>query len=291
MKIPFLKFYTSDWRSDPALRMCSAGARGLWIEMLCIMHEAHPRGDLLVNGKNVTTEDLSKLASIPLEETEKYLLELEDKGVFSRRKNKIIYSRRIEKDENKARKNRENGKIGGNPTLTNHSENQPSDNPEVKAHGRKPESRSQTPEVRKKDTELGARVGAMDLAKLETDLREAAGWQSETHPNLSVTGPIAELLLTGHDWELDIAPIVRSRCASVRRRTSWNYFIDAIKDAKLDRENARTPSTSQRTGALNGKNHQPTDSNFTRAANKIRDTIDREIAETEEAIRRERGGN
>jgi len=51
MKQPWLKFFPSDWRADPALRMCSLAARGLWIEMLCLMHEARPHGSLLVNGK------------------------------------------------------------------------------------------------------------------------------------------------------------------------------------------------------------------------------------------------
>jgi hypothetical protein len=30
--------------------MCSIGARGLWMEMMCIMHEGEPYGHLLVSG-------------------------------------------------------------------------------------------------------------------------------------------------------------------------------------------------------------------------------------------------
>lgn len=40
MSDPWLKFYPTDWRSDPALKMCSLAARGLWIEMIALMHEA-----------------------------------------------------------------------------------------------------------------------------------------------------------------------------------------------------------------------------------------------------------
>ena len=53
MSGPWMKFYPSDWRADPALRMCSLGARGLWAEMMCIMHEAEPYGCLLVNGQAI----------------------------------------------------------------------------------------------------------------------------------------------------------------------------------------------------------------------------------------------
>ena len=48
MDNPWMKFYTADWRSDPALRMCSMAARGLWVEMICLMHEATPYGQLLI---------------------------------------------------------------------------------------------------------------------------------------------------------------------------------------------------------------------------------------------------
>ncbi|ANB33251.1 hypothetical protein M2324_003640 [Rhodovulum sulfidophilum] len=46
MSDPWLKFYTSDWRSDPGLRMCGLAARGLWVEMICLMHEATLEGDI-----------------------------------------------------------------------------------------------------------------------------------------------------------------------------------------------------------------------------------------------------
>lgn len=38
-------------------------------------------------------------------------------GVFDRRKNGVIVSRRMERDENLSRKNRANGQKGGNPNL------------------------------------------------------------------------------------------------------------------------------------------------------------------------------
>jgi hypothetical protein len=46
---PWRKWYPQDWRADAPLRMCSFAARGLWIDLLGLMHESTPVGFLLVN--------------------------------------------------------------------------------------------------------------------------------------------------------------------------------------------------------------------------------------------------
>lgn len=113
MTNPWLKFYPSDWRSDPKLRMCSLAARGLWIEMLALMHEANPRGHLLVNGIAPSDTQLSALIGSPLDRS--LIDELEQVGVFSRTKDGVIYSRRMTRDEEKAVIYRANGACGGRP--------------------------------------------------------------------------------------------------------------------------------------------------------------------------------
>jgi hypothetical protein len=132
---PWMKFFSTDWRSDPALRLCSRAARGTWIDMLSIMHEAEPYGELRVNGAalgegvNDITADIA---------------ELERNGVFSRRKNGVIYSRRMESDENRRRKMRENGKKGGNPSLSKQTTIEPLVIQEDKTQ--RPEARGQIPD-------------------------------------------------------------------------------------------------------------------------------------------------
>ena len=79
-----MKFYPSDWRSDPALRMCSSGARGLWIDMICIMHESEVYGKLFVKKSPIFSQKISKICGIKVRECERYLEELEENGVFSR---------------------------------------------------------------------------------------------------------------------------------------------------------------------------------------------------------------
>ena len=84
-KLPWMKFYPSDWRADPALRMCSLAARGLWMEMLSIMHEADPRGSLLINGNAISAKQLASLCGASLRETVALLHELDVAGVFTGR--------------------------------------------------------------------------------------------------------------------------------------------------------------------------------------------------------------
>ena len=117
MSAPWLKFYPSDWRADPALRMCSVAARGLWMEMLCLMHEASPRGSLLVNGRAIGDKQIAALAGMPAKDAAPLIAELEDAGVFSRECDGTIYSRRMRRDDEKAARDKTNGRKGGNPKV------------------------------------------------------------------------------------------------------------------------------------------------------------------------------
>lgn len=116
-KQPWFKFYPQDWRGDAKLRMCSIGARGLWTEMLCVMHEAEPYGYLTISGKPVSARQMASLAGVSQGECMKYMLELASAGVYSIDDDKTIFSRRMVRDKAKAEKDRENGKGGGNPRL------------------------------------------------------------------------------------------------------------------------------------------------------------------------------
>lgn len=117
MAAPWLKFYPTDWQSDPALRLCSSAARGLWIDMLCLMHKAEPYGSLLVNGKTLSPKQLALFVGIAQREAEACLNELEENGVFSRDADGTIYSRRMRRDFQKAEGDKTNGRKGGSPEI------------------------------------------------------------------------------------------------------------------------------------------------------------------------------
>ncbi len=192
MKLPWLKFYTSDWRADPALRMCSLGARGLWMEMLCLMHEAQPAGSLLVSGKSVTPRQLAGLVGAAPGEVERCFAELEAAGVFSRDDDGLVYSRRMRRDQRKAEAARAHGARGGNPSL--------------KA-GVNPGDKAQKPEARFQKRDAPAR------ARAEPD------GETITLAN-GVKAPRAALMAAidrwndGHDWPATLGgPPHRRGCA------------------------------------------------------------------------------
>lgn len=127
--MPWFKFHPAAWRADQSLRVVSLAARGLWIECMCIMHEAIPYGHLVVNGRPVTDTQLAALTGTPPDQIAELLAELDAAGVYSRTSQGVIYSRRMTRDDKKARTARKVGKLGGNPTLCKQTGNRPSDNP------------------------------------------------------------------------------------------------------------------------------------------------------------------
>lgn len=99
-KRPSFQFYPADWRKDPALRACSLAARGLWVEMLALMHECEPYGHLRIGGSPVTdTTQVARLVGESPDVVATLLAELEQFAVFSRLDDGTIYSRRMVRDE------------------------------------------------------------------------------------------------------------------------------------------------------------------------------------------------
>lgn len=80
----------------------------------------------------------------------------------------------------------------------------------------------------------------LGLAALETKLREAAGWENESHPQLLVVGPIMGLIEGGANLEIDVLPVVRA-VAPKAKPVGWKYFVGPIKDAITARHSARAP--------------------------------------------------
>lgn len=117
MKRPSFQFYPGDWLNDASLRMVSVGARGLWIDMLCIMHQGSEYGYLKVNGKVILPPNLARMTGTTFKELEGYLDELESAGVFSRDDEGCIFSRRMIRDEKIRESRAAGGSKGGNPNL------------------------------------------------------------------------------------------------------------------------------------------------------------------------------
>lgn len=72
-KRPAFQFYPADWRNNLNLRRCSEGARGAWIEILCILHDSDEYGVV-----RFSLKELAKTAGISLKSAK----ELVEKGVL-----------------------------------------------------------------------------------------------------------------------------------------------------------------------------------------------------------------
>lgn len=124
-KPPSFQFYPGDWQRDPQLQACSLTARGLMIELLCLMHWSDRPGYLLVNGRPPDTKMISNLTRTNPKRVQKCLDELMLNGVI-----KIdselgaIYSKRMVKDAEIRRIRAECGKLGGNPYLLKREDKQ-----------------------------------------------------------------------------------------------------------------------------------------------------------------------
>lgn len=99
-------FYPGDWLRDAALRSCSVAARGLWIDLLCFMHDGTPYGHLAVGKdtpkdtpKGIPEGSLAPMVGLHLPQLRSLLRELERAGVFARTAKGVIFSRRMVRDE------------------------------------------------------------------------------------------------------------------------------------------------------------------------------------------------
>ncbi|MEI6738013.1 MAG: hypothetical protein WCL29_05990 [Pseudomonadota bacterium] len=131
MKRPSFQFYPADWRKDPALSTCSLASRGLWIELMCVAHEAEIYGVLSINGGPMSVQQIARTVGEAPAVVAKLLKELSASGVFSVDGGGCVYSRRMVDDERIRNIRADSGKLGGNPKLVsglvkqNQEQNQP----------------------------------------------------------------------------------------------------------------------------------------------------------------------
>jgi hypothetical protein len=144
-RLAFLQFYPNDWLADPAVRACSVAARGLWMDMLSLMHLSARRGYLLAaSGTPLTPEQLARLTGCSAEEVSRLLAELQSSGVFSCTDDGTIFSRRMVRDEGKREKCSSAGrKGGGNPTFK--GQRKGGSKGDTKGTPKPPETRDQRP--------------------------------------------------------------------------------------------------------------------------------------------------
>lgn len=115
-KLPAFMFYPGDWLKDPELRRCSRFARGLLVDLLCLMWEAKSRGCLEFDGVAWSDADVVRAVGGDYEETEEALKELVSNGVLKRNSFGAIHSSRMVREESIRQMRAQAGSKGGSKT-------------------------------------------------------------------------------------------------------------------------------------------------------------------------------
>lgn len=108
MKRPAIQFYVGDWFKDPELSMCSPATRGIWIDILCRMHDSATPGTLAG-----TIEQLARLTRCNDAEFDAAVRELDatkTARVTVRDKIVTLVNRRMEREERERKANAERQK-------------------------------------------------------------------------------------------------------------------------------------------------------------------------------------
>lgn len=258
-----MKFYPQDWRADERLRNCGLAARGLWMEMLALMHRSERYGYLLINGRTPTDRQLAVQVGASIDELSELLSELESEAVFSRDRTGTIYSRRMIRDEKRAKNARMNGKHGGNPKLCNQSDNLASDNQQLNLSdnggdkAQKPEARSQSQNKLISNSPTTSRERpppgitdpaiAFNYVCIEADWRPANDSQREV--NLAV---LAGWLALGCTLELILDGIAQARKRDPSPTRSLKRFDSTIRGKRRDELGGETPVGRSDVSAITG---------------------------------------
>ena len=114
-KSPGFWFFTGDWMKDPELRFCSLFARGLLVDLLCILFEAKEQGYASnPDGSPRSDEQIADAVSGgSREEKLAALAELERSGVLSRDSRGVLFSRRISRLCELSAARKQSGSKGG----------------------------------------------------------------------------------------------------------------------------------------------------------------------------------
>jgi hypothetical protein len=125
VKLPAIQFYTGDWRKDVGVQALNYFDRGIWFEMLLLMHESEQRGKLLLNGHPMSDDMLARVLGVDKQILTTTISTLLSYGVASRdEETGALISRRMVRDETVRQRKIKAGKMGGNPALLKHDDKQ-----------------------------------------------------------------------------------------------------------------------------------------------------------------------
>lgn len=119
MKLPYIALYPGDWLKD-SISGCSLAAQGLWLRLMFIMQESPLRGHLCKPedfASPLLDVCLARRCGCTIEEYQSLKSELVEAGVPSKTESRVIYSRRMVRDEELRKVRADAGSKGGNARL------------------------------------------------------------------------------------------------------------------------------------------------------------------------------
>lgn len=117
---PYLPLYVDDWMNNNNLKLSTAGAHGLMVSIMCIMHKENQYGTINLKAKFKQTDSkiknfaiqISKLTCFDFDETYKYLTELLENSIL-KIEDDILICKRMVKDASLSIIRSESGSKGG----------------------------------------------------------------------------------------------------------------------------------------------------------------------------------
>lgn len=102
-KLPYIPLFTGDWRKDPALTLCTPATRGVWIDLLCAMHDLDRSGEL-----RGTLDEIARLARCSTVDAAQALTDLQNKRaaeITERNGEYIVRNRRMYRESERRKSN------------------------------------------------------------------------------------------------------------------------------------------------------------------------------------------
>jgi hypothetical protein len=113
-KLPAFQFYPGDWRRDPGVQALDHAAKGVWIDLLCMMHDSPERGRLVFpTGLAMPDAAIARNLGMPEAEWKQIRSTLISYGVASEDEGGALFNRRMVREEALRQKKIEAGRKGG----------------------------------------------------------------------------------------------------------------------------------------------------------------------------------
>lgn len=242
-------WYPGDYQRDTSVQVCSFGARGLWREMLDMMHDAPVRGTLTVGDSNtnamqITCKQLARKVGISEPECAEYLAELEQSGVFSRLENGTIYNRRMYREAIEKARLAEARSEAANARWNKQDESKPDANGDAKDMQNGPIAESEALLLTKQSPEAKSQNSEIKNQNANACMHRARDPKLPKPPDDLTPEEAARFTAIARD--------IRKRCPKARNRIIASMAMDDLQEWRKERvriePRAREPGKIQPTG-------------------------------------------